>query len=132
VAALQSNNVIQLDPYVSVDPNPENGVIGPNVIFKGANIHIVSGSGSTNDDGNPTGLGNLIIGYDETGPHALDPGDRGGSHNLIIGTFHKFTTLAFGGLIAGSSNVISGGARPASAAALGTPLAASGPASAGV
>ena len=54
-----------LNSFVTVDPNPENGVIGPHITFKGANIHIVSGSGSTNDNGSPTGLGNLIIGYDE-------------------------------------------------------------------
>jgi len=106
LAALQSNSVTQLDPYVSVNPNPIDGVIGPNIIFTGANIHIRSGSGSTNDHGHPTGLGNLIIGYDETG--ALNPGDRGGSHNLVIGTFHKFTTHAFGGLVAGRGNEISG------------------------
>jgi hypothetical protein len=29
-------------PFVSVDPNPENGVIGPHITFKGANIHIRS------------------------------------------------------------------------------------------
>jgi hypothetical protein len=50
-----------------------------------------SGSGSTNDNGTPTGLGNLIIGYDEdpktyvdSSPFGnlplspLNPGDRGG------------------------------------------------------
>jgi hypothetical protein len=60
-----AKNVLALDPFVSVDPNPEIGVIGPNITFSGANIHIVSGSGRTDDNGNPTGLGNLIIGYDE-------------------------------------------------------------------
>jgi hypothetical protein len=64
---------------VSVDPNSEDGVNGPNIIFKGANIHIV-GSGTTNDNGNPTGLGNLIIGYDEdptsVGGNPLAAGDR--------------------------------------------------------
>ena len=123
LAAVQSNPALALGPFVSVDPNPEIGVIGPNIIFSGANIHIVSGSGMTNDNGNPRGLGNLIIGYDEDpiilisgGPGGgffppngfpLSPGDRGGSHNLVIGKFHRFTRAAFGGLVAGELNKIS-------------------------
>jgi hypothetical protein len=67
-----AKNVLALDPFVSVDPNPEIGVIGPNIIFSGANIHIVSGSGMTNEGSNPRGLGNLIIGYDEA-PSAARP-----------------------------------------------------------
>ena len=65
LVAVQSNHALLLGPFVTVDPNPEIGVIGPNITFTGANIHIVSGSGMTNDNGNPRGLGNLIIGYDE-------------------------------------------------------------------
>jgi outer membrane murein-binding lipoprotein Lpp len=107
LAALKLNNVSQLDPYVTVDPNPENGVNGPNIIFTGANIHIVSGSGATDDKGNRTGLGNLIIGYDEVPTPPLKPGDRGGSHNLVVGRSHTFTSSAFGGLIAGEQNTIS-------------------------
>jgi hypothetical protein len=122
-----AKNVLALDPFVSVDPNPEIGVIGPNIVFSGANIHIVSGSGATDDNGNPTGLGNLIIGYDEdpnlplTGdsslglptimqtsgsPSPLSPGDRGGSHNLVIGGGNRFTQAAFGGFVAGERNTI--------------------------
>jgi hypothetical protein len=129
LAAVQSNHALLLGPFVSVDPNPEIGVIGPNITFTGANIHIVSGSGSTNDNGNPTGLGNLIIGYDEdpgnptegpggpgpVGPgqghpptFPLQPGDRSGSHNLVIGSWHRFTRAAFGGFVAGELNVIGG------------------------
>ena len=121
LATVQSNHALLLGPFVNVDPNPEIGVVGPNIIFSGANIHIVSGSGATNDNGNPTGLGNLIIGYDEdpgglpevpgfgippTAP-ALEPHDRGGSHNLVIGSGNRFTTSAFGGLVAGYLNTIS-------------------------
>jgi hypothetical protein len=118
LAAVQSNKALALGPFVSVDPNPENGVIGPNITFKGANIHIVSGSGVTDDHlstgGSLTGLGNLIIGYDED-PAALgsplNPGDRGGSHNLVIGRWHRFFGAssgfgAFGGLVAGEANTI--------------------------
>jgi FtsZ-binding cell division protein ZapB len=123
LTAIQSNHALALGPFVSVDPNPEIGVVGPNITFSGANIHIVSGSGST-DDGmlnNPnatlSGLGNLIIGYDEDpgkapgGPEAppptLGPGDRSGSHNLVIGRWNRFTKAAFGGLVAGELNLIS-------------------------
>jgi hypothetical protein len=72
LAAVLSSNVYALNPFVSVNPNGtglDNGVTGPNIYFTGANIHIVSGSGATDDNvsigGTPTGRGNLIIGYDE-------------------------------------------------------------------
>jgi hypothetical protein len=112
LGAVQSNHALLLGPFVSVDPNPEIGVIGPNITFTGANIHIVSGSGATNDNGNPTGLGNLIIGYDEKPPTndgfpPFSPGDRGGSHNLVTGVGNRFTRAAFGGLVAGEANTIS-------------------------
>jgi hypothetical protein len=115
LAAVQSNKALELGPFVSVDPHPENGVIGPNITFKGANIHIVSGSGVTDDHlstgGSLTGLGNLIIGYDEPLPKSpLYPGQRGGSHNLVIGRWHSFVASsgsgAFGGLVAGEANAI--------------------------
>jgi len=110
LAAVQSNHALLLGPFVNVDPNPEIGVIGPNIIFSGANIHIVSGSGRTDDNGNPIGLGNLIIGYDEDPrmvlPNPLQPGDRGGSHNLVIGRWHRFTQASFGGFVAGQANLI--------------------------
>ena len=109
LAAVQSNKALALGPIVSVDPNPEIGVVGPHITFTGANIHIVSGSGMTNEGSNPRGLGNLIIGYDEAPSAArppLSPGDRGGSHNLVIGAAHRFTQIAFGGLVAGEVNTI--------------------------
>jgi hypothetical protein len=75
VTALQNtvtsnNNVAQhpiyaLDPFVSVNGNPVDGVVGPNIYITGANVHIVSGSGSTSDGSHRRGLGNLIIGYNE-------------------------------------------------------------------
>jgi cell division protein FtsB len=114
----EARSVLALAPYVSVDRNPEIGVIGPNIIFSGANIHIVSGSGATDDNLSKgkslTGLGNLIIGYNEDpaeptlrfGGTPLGPGDRGGSHNLVIGRGHTFTKNAFGGLVAGEVNKI--------------------------
>jgi hypothetical protein len=121
VAAVQSNHALLLGPFVNVDPNPEIGVIGPNIVFSGANIHIVSGSGATNDNFSATGLGNLIIGYNEDPQFYFDespgddlplsplnPGDRGGSHNLVIGAANRFTRATFGGVVVGTANTIDG------------------------
>jgi len=106
---VQSNKALGLDPFVSVVSGLVDGVNGPHIYFTGANIHIVSGFTRTDDK--VTGLGNLIIGYDELpiaiGGTALISGDRGGSHNLIIGRGNRFTTLAFGGLVAGELNTVS-------------------------
>jgi trimeric autotransporter adhesin len=115
LAAVRSNRALLLGPFVSVDPNPEAGVVGPNITFSGANVHVVSGLGATDDNSNPSGLGNLIVGYDEP-PGAqgtgtpLSPGDRSGSHNLVVGRFNRFTRTAFGGLVAGEANLISNAA----------------------
>jgi hypothetical protein len=128
LAVVQSNRALMLGPFVSVNADPEIGVRGPNITFSGANIHIVSGSGATDDHRTSTGLGNLIIGYNEdpnvslTGdlsdglpimqapgfPTPLNPGDRGGAHNLVIGGGNRFTQTAFGGIVAGERNTING------------------------
>jgi hypothetical protein len=121
LAVVQCNPALALGPFISVDPNPEIGVNGPNITFTGANIHIVSGSGSTDDNGTPRGLGNLIIGYDEDPRNYVDrspfgdlplrpliSGDRGGSHNLVIGAANRFTQAAFGGVVVGTANTIQG------------------------
>jgi hypothetical protein len=118
LAAVKSNKALLLDPFLDVDPNPEVAVIGPNIVFHGANVHIVSGSGGTDDNGNPTGLGNLIIGYNEDPGLApppfnqfafpLGPGGRSGSHNLVIGRWNQFPKSAFGGIVAGELNIIEG------------------------
>jgi hypothetical protein len=34
-------------------------------------------------------------------------GDRAGSHNLVLGRFNQFSRTAFGGLVAGETNLIS-------------------------
>jgi hypothetical protein len=127
VDALQ--NVQALDEFVSVDPNPRLGVAGPHIIISGANLHLVSGSGATNDGDEPLGLGNLIIGYNEDPAEAgspLNPGQRGGSHNVVIGTHHKFTEAAWWQ----GQETPSATRPPASAAAPTTRPAASKPASA--
>jgi hypothetical protein len=95
---------IALEPYVSVESDTINGLIGPHIIFTGANIHIRSGD---EDPGSGTnGVGNLIIGYNmdyEIGTH---PEDRFASHVVVIGDQHRYTSR--GGLVAGYMNTISG------------------------
>lgn len=82
-------------------------VSGHDVTLSGYNLHIVSGSGSTNDGGGAlTGLGNLIIGYNALGNNQGNGDVRTGSHNLILGDQNNYSS--FGGLVAGSDNSISG------------------------
>jgi hypothetical protein len=96
----------ELAKYVTVDPNVVNGVKGPHVIFSGVNLHVRSGSGSTGDNGTPTGLGNLIVGYNE-GPHPDPTSGRNGSHNIVGGTLNAFTSS--GGMVFGNQNWIQSG-----------------------
>jgi hypothetical protein len=90
-------------PYVSVTQDDLDGVQGPNVLFTGANVHVRSGSGSTADFDGLTGLGNLIVGYDE---NLTGTTPRTGSHNLVIGVNNGFTS--YGGAVFGRSNDIEG------------------------
>ncbi len=106
VNKMWSNPLWALSPYVKVDFGTENGVVGPNIVFTGANIHVVSGSGNSWDNWNMTGLGNLIIGYNEGFIEEIP--NRGGVHNLIVGRYHEFTRLAFGGVVCGEQNVLNG------------------------
>ena len=65
-------------------------------------MHIVDGSGYTDDNGKPlSGLGNLIVGYDENAT------TTNGSHNIVCGTQNSFSS--YGGLVAAYDNTISGG-----------------------
>jgi hypothetical protein len=109
VATLQANNAVLIGPYITLDKNTENGLAGPHIIFHNANVHIESGSGNTVDT---TGWGNLVIGYNQdTSTNAFCPpsstidANRSGSHNLIVGDCHQFTSS--GGLVAGIANAIS-------------------------
>ena len=73
---------------------------GDNVVFEKCNVYIRSGSGGT--DGAANGLGNLIIGYNETSSENIK---RTGSHNLVIGPEHAYAS--FGGLVVGRENTLS-------------------------
>jgi trimeric autotransporter adhesin len=101
-------SVLAIAPYVSLTTGAMNGVTGPNIVFQGCNVHVRDGSGATNCNpssvnsmGTQTGLGNLIVGYDER--YSTEP--RGGSNNLIVGIYHTFTGA--GSFVDGRANTIS-------------------------
>jgi hypothetical protein len=73
-------------------------VDGTELRIDGMNLHLRNGSGTT--DGAPNGLGNLIIGYNESTPDNL----RSGSHNLILGLRNSYTSIA--GIVGGYDNLI--------------------------
>lgn len=94
--------------YLSVVQGAVNGLPGPHVMITGANLHVRSGASSTSEGdcgatgGNCSGRGNLVIGYDE--PRQTGAPIRSGSHNLIIGSGHNFSS--HGGFVAGLNNTL--------------------------
>lgn len=116
LAAVEANDALALGPHIEVQSESVNDVAGPNIVFSGANLHLRSGSGTTDDNvssgGTLTGLGNLIIGYNELptpnwetpDEDPIKPGYRSGSHNLVLGTKNSF--YGSGGLVGGHSNAI--------------------------
>ena len=74
---------------------------GDTLLFDGMNVQVVNGTGTT--DGEPNGIGNLIIGYNTV---LINGYNRSGSHYLVVGDEHDYT--AFGGIVAGFSNIASG------------------------
>jgi hypothetical protein len=89
-AALQST-VADLTSYIVVDTDQDA------VHFVGANVYVQSGAGAT--DATVTGLGNLIVGYNEAGVAG-----RAGSHNLIVGMEHSYDS--YGGVVFGTKNYV--------------------------
>jgi hypothetical protein len=83
---------------------------GREIFITGANLHIVNGLGRTSctdDVGEPipdcpNGLGNLIVGYNETRGEDIHTG----SHNVVVGIQHNFSS--FGGLVVGEFHTLSG------------------------
>jgi uncharacterized coiled-coil protein SlyX len=80
-----------------------------NVVFEGTNVHVRSGSGSTDDGGVLLGLGNLIVGYDEDAtvfsPNAT-MSSKTGSHTLVVGSGNSYSS--YGGIVSGHLNELSG------------------------
>ena len=85
--AIQSINA----KLACVSPNSDYN----NVYFEGCNVHVRNTTGATNIT---DGFGNLIVGYDE------GEGDKTGSHNLVVGTRHTYSS--YGGFVAGSLNSV--------------------------
>jgi hypothetical protein len=78
---------------------------GNTLVLTGVNLRIVNGEGSTNS---VNGVGNLIVGYDETTDGAAEsaPEEKAGSHNLVIGAEHTYSS--FGAIVAGKHNASDG------------------------
>lgn len=98
-----------------VDIDDGQGGTRKTIRLSDVNLQIVNGLGATN--GNPSsrfdnrpsstvvnGLGNLIIGYQDA--RLGEDDQRTGSHNVVVGNFQNYTS--FGGLVAGSTNHVSG------------------------
>jgi len=105
-----NQGLAELAKYVKVEQGVLNGVKGPHVVFTGVNLHLRSGRNATNDGGALSGLGNLIVGYNEAQsiPVVYDVAgcDRvlTGSHNIVTGDGNLFTS--YGGLVVGSNHCI--------------------------
>jgi hypothetical protein len=122
VQSLQSNSVLALDGKLGL--TTVDGY--PTAQFTAVNVRIVNG---TNVTQSTNGLGNLTLGYNEAdsdapmfcslGQYGADwetctnhgghygRNQRTGSHNLIVGRSNAYT--AWGGLVGGLKNVVSGG-----------------------
>jgi hypothetical protein len=71
--------------------------------FSGLNLQIVNGTKATH--GTPNAVGNLIIGYNAP-RDGTTAADRAGSHSLVIGDKHHWTS--YGHLLAGAENTATG------------------------
>lgn len=95
LSQLQSNNINRLNDYVEIIE--DNNCITAQL--SGLNLQIVNGEGSTNTT---NCKGNLIIGYNEE--RSGTPVSRTGSHNLVLGIKHNYSS--FSGFINGTANTI--------------------------
>jgi len=130
IMTIQSNSVLALDGFLFLDIDA-NGY--DTARFDAINVQVTNGLGATNGlpgldaafGGPVNGLGNVILGYNET--HPVTPevcesgqfdnqadceanswtwgaGQKTGSHNLIVGTGHNYTR--HGNLVAGFANTV--------------------------
>lgn len=72
------------------------------IILQGCNLEINNGTGKTDK---VNGLGNLVIGYDKAPTTPEVPKKKTGSHNLVVGDEHAYSS--YGGIVAGTQNQIS-------------------------
>jgi hypothetical protein len=89
--------------YVEVEEGPLDGLAGPRVIISGANLQVRNGMARSNS---VNGLGNLVIGCNDAVDYPSYAGSRYGSHNLVIGPEHRYTSA--GGLVAGYGSLVNG------------------------
>ncbi len=81
---------------------------GDNLNFDGMNVRIRNGNGATNSSVN--GLGNLIIGYNESfipinnESFPMEEENKSGSHNIVLGAGHNYSS--YGGIVSGYNNAI--------------------------
>lgn len=121
IADMEESDVMALEDYVSVDDDSR----GPLVQFSGVNLQVVNGLGETKTI---NGLGNLIVGYDETNTteayYCCSDGNydnqadcesadetwgssfKTGSHYLVLGAQNSYSQ--YGGLVAGVNNFARG------------------------
>lgn len=78
---------------------------GNDVYISGANLHVRNGLGSTINAG-VNGLGNLIVGYNESRNQSNNPDVRTGSHNIILGVGMNFSRAS--SFMTGVNNTSSG------------------------
>ena len=100
VTALETDNTA-LKSRVSALEALLDGVSrsGNTLLFSGLNLQVVNGFSFT---GTHNGVGNVIIGYNAT----FGADTRTGSHNLVIGDRHSYTSHA--GIVSGLDNTLSG------------------------
>jgi hypothetical protein len=120
LATLEANSVLALDGRLRLEEDER----GPLVRLEGVNLQLVNGGGGTEA---VNGLGNLIVGYDESGGYqdAICSGGeytsreeceaagarwarehKSGSHYLVVGSGHRYSQ--YGGLVAGDRNTVNG------------------------
>ena len=132
IADIETNSVLSLDGYLFLDVDAGGY---DTARFDAINVQVTNGLGATNgiggdpaQDGVVNGLGNVIIGYNETssvaralcsdGQYATQStctsqgevwanGQKTGSHSLIVGAGHNYTR--HGHLVAGFANGVNRG-----------------------
>jgi len=102
----QQGEIVALENRLSgvtrgADPNTGQDTL----TFSGMNVQIVNGMGTT-ESTNATG--NLIIGYNEQRDWAGGANYRDGSHMLVIGNQHNYSAEAYGGMLIGRHNDVTG------------------------
>ena len=101
VAALQQKSIDELrrsnDVLVKKLKCVSSSSGDVDVIFEGCNVHVLNGVGQTSTT---NGRGNLIIGYNKN-----EVSTRAGSHNLIVGDLHEYSS--YGGIVSGTENTLS-------------------------